>query len=73
MTEEVFEQTAEAAEQQVHQNLGFVHISEETATWLEDELSEWWDATIHDSVHYTYHISKALMELRSELRMEIEK
>ena len=66
MTEEVFEQ-AEA-----HDHLGFVHISEETAHWLQEELTEWWEMTAADSLHYTYHLTRALMELRSELRMEIE-
>lgn len=67
MTEEVFEK-AEA-----HDHLGFVHISEETAVWLQDELKEFWEMGAgNDSLHYTYHLTKALMELRSELRMEID-
>lgn len=49
-----------------------VHLSGVTARWILEELNTWWEVTAADSVHYTYHLTRALIELRSELGMEID-
>lgn len=50
----------------------YIHLSGETAQWVLAELTEWWESTAADSIHYTYHLTKALMELRMGLDMEID-
>lgn len=51
----------------------YIHLSGETAQWVLSELTDWWEASAgSDSVHFTYHLTKALMELRMGLDMEID-
>lgn len=50
----------------------FIHISHETAVWLQQYLTDDWQYMTPDVVHITYHLTKALIELRSELGMEID-
>lgn len=50
----------------------YIHVTGETAHWLLKELTDQWEYTAADNIHYTYHLTRALIELRSELGMEID-
>lgn len=63
MTEEVFDRPETPA---------FIHLSHETATWLQQYLTDDWEFMAADNIHVTYHVTRALIELRSELGMEID-
>lgn len=50
----------------------FIHLSRDTAAWVEKELSDQWEYMAADSLHHTFHLSRALLELRMQLGMEID-
>jgi hypothetical protein len=52
--------------------LPYIHMSRETAMWIHGELNDWWEMTAADSLHHTFHLTRALLELKMQLGLDVD-
>lgn len=50
----------------------YIHMSRETAMWIHGELTDWWEMTAADSLHHTFHLTRALLELKMQLGLDVD-
>lgn len=50
----------------------YIHVSRDTALWVHNELTDIWECLPNDDIHMTYHLTRALLEIKDGLGLAVD-